>query len=275
MIAPAVPRPTSPPTTPSARARPRPPPLPRQPPPSPASAPAPTTATGINVSTGQPRAGSRPRAERTERRRSNAERVLGGVLGSGAGLTVGGSALLADVAGGAGDGAGGGGADSGSGGAGSGGDAEEGSAVRRTVSDIVEVVPEPVKMLLVALAVLAAALGGGYLLLAERGRRLARQRCGPAPGGRPAADRAAAAGARDRRAPCAPRWPTGPRTAPAPVATSTTRSRSPAAARPSSSATCRVTAARRSPAPRSCATRSGLPRGRPRAARSRSRWPGA
>ena len=129
------------------------------------------------MSTGQPRAGSRPRAERTERRRSNAERVLGGVLGAGAGLTVGGSELLAAAAGGDGGAAGGGGSsDGGSGDAGSGGDSDEGSAVRRTVSDIVEVVPEPVKMLLVALAVLAAALGGGYLLLAERGRRLARQR---------------------------------------------------------------------------------------------------
>ena len=48
--------------------------------------------------------------------------------------------------------------------------------VTRTVRDLVEVVPEPVKMLLLALGILSAVLGGGYLLTAARARRLARQR---------------------------------------------------------------------------------------------------
>ena len=166
--APVAPAPSAP-ATPAAPAASQPAPTP--------SAPAPTTATGINVSTGQPRRASSNRASQTERRRSNAERVFGGVLGAGAGLTVGAGGLGVGAAAAAGGGDGSGGSPGGgSGGSGSGGDAEERSSVRRTVSDIVEVVPETVKMLLVALAVLAAALGGGYLLLAERGRRLARQR---------------------------------------------------------------------------------------------------
>ena len=48
--------------------------------------------------------------------------------------------------------------------------------VTRTVKDLVEVVPEPVKMLLLAMAILSAALGGGYGLTAARARRLSRQR---------------------------------------------------------------------------------------------------
>ena len=48
--------------------------------------------------------------------------------------------------------------------------------VTRTVRDLVEVVPEPVKMLLLAMGILSAVLGGGYLLTAARARRLARQR---------------------------------------------------------------------------------------------------
>ena len=50
------------------------------------------------------------------------------------------------------------------------------SPVQRTVRELVEVVPEPVKMLLAAMAVLSVVLGGGYLLTAARARRLARQR---------------------------------------------------------------------------------------------------
>jgi hypothetical protein len=46
----------------------------------------------------------------------------------------------------------------------------------KTVRDIVEVVPEPIKWLLAALAVLSIVLGGGYLATAVRARRLARQR---------------------------------------------------------------------------------------------------
>jgi len=48
--------------------------------------------------------------------------------------------------------------------------------VTRTVRDLVEVVPEPVKMLLLAMAMLSLVLGGGYVLTAARARRLARQR---------------------------------------------------------------------------------------------------
>lgn len=48
--------------------------------------------------------------------------------------------------------------------------------VIRTVRDLVEVVPESVKMLLVAMAALSIVLGGGYLLTAARARRLSRQR---------------------------------------------------------------------------------------------------
>lgn len=49
-------------------------------------------------------------------------------------------------------------------------------SVRRTVRELVEVVPEPVKLLLAALAILSGILGGGYLLTSARARRLARQR---------------------------------------------------------------------------------------------------
>ena len=48
--------------------------------------------------------------------------------------------------------------------------------VTSTVSDIVEVVPEPVKMLLAAMGILSLVLGGGYLFTSARARRLARQR---------------------------------------------------------------------------------------------------
>ena len=50
------------------------------------------------------------------------------------------------------------------------------STVTRTVRDIVEVVPGPLKAGLVGLALLAAVLAAGYLLAAVRARRLARQR---------------------------------------------------------------------------------------------------
>ncbi len=48
--------------------------------------------------------------------------------------------------------------------------------VTRTVRDIVEVVPEPIKVLLAALGILSLVLGGVYTLTAARARRLARQR---------------------------------------------------------------------------------------------------
>lgn len=48
--------------------------------------------------------------------------------------------------------------------------------LEKTVRDIVEVVPEPIKALLAALAVLSIVLGGGYLATAARARGLARQR---------------------------------------------------------------------------------------------------
>jgi serine phosphatase RsbU (regulator of sigma subunit) len=58
--------------------------------------------------------------------------------------------------------------------------AEEGSpvtrTVTRTVSDIVEVVPDSMKAALAALAALAVLLGGGYFFSTARARRLARQR---------------------------------------------------------------------------------------------------
>ena len=53
---------------------------------------------------------------------------------------------------------------------------DRGSPVTRTVRDIVEVVPEALKLAIAALLVLSAVLGGGYLLAASRARRLARQR---------------------------------------------------------------------------------------------------
>ena len=53
---------------------------------------------------------------------------------------------------------------------------EPSGSVTRTVAELVEVVPEPVKLLLAALGVLSAVLGGGYLLTSARARRLARQR---------------------------------------------------------------------------------------------------
>lgn len=51
-----------------------------------------------------------------------------------------------------------------------------GSPVVRTVKDIVEVVPKPLKILLAVLAGISALLGCGYLLVAGRARRLDRQR---------------------------------------------------------------------------------------------------
>jgi len=51
-----------------------------------------------------------------------------------------------------------------------------GSPVVRTVKDIVEVVPKPVKILLGVLAAISALLGAGYLFVAGRARRLDRQR---------------------------------------------------------------------------------------------------
>jgi len=51
-----------------------------------------------------------------------------------------------------------------------------GSPVVRTVKDIVEVVPKPLKILLAALAAISVLLGGGYLFVAGRARRLDRQR---------------------------------------------------------------------------------------------------
>ncbi len=50
------------------------------------------------------------------------------------------------------------------------------SPVVQTVQDIVEVVPQPVKILLGVLAGISALLGGGYLFVAGRARRLDRQR---------------------------------------------------------------------------------------------------
>ena len=73
---------------------------------------------------------------------------------------------------------------------------------------------------------------------------------------------------------CGRRWPTGRPTGPGRAATSTTRSRSRAGGRPSSSVTSRGTAARRSPAPRSCATRCGPTWRRGSSPGSPSRWPG-
>ena len=55
-------------------------------------------------------------------------------------------------------------------------DGSAGATVTRTVRDIVEVVPTAVKRVLIALAALSAMLGVGYLLMAARARRLARQR---------------------------------------------------------------------------------------------------
>ena len=52
----------------------------------------------------------------------------------------------------------------------------EGSPVVRTVKDIVEVVPKPVKMALAALTGVSALLACGYLFVAGRARRLDRQR---------------------------------------------------------------------------------------------------
>jgi hypothetical protein len=54
--------------------------------------------------------------------------------------------------------------------------ANRGSAVTRTVRDIVEVVPRSVEVTLAALACLSAVLGGGYLLSLIRTRRLSHQR---------------------------------------------------------------------------------------------------
>lgn len=54
--------------------------------------------------------------------------------------------------------------------------ARTGSPVTRTVRDIVEVVPDSLKMALAALAALSLLLGGAYLLSALRNRRLGRQR---------------------------------------------------------------------------------------------------
>jgi hypothetical protein len=50
------------------------------------------------------------------------------------------------------------------------------TTVTRTVKDIVEVVPGPVKLAIGALALMSAVLAGGYLLTSMRARRLARQR---------------------------------------------------------------------------------------------------
>ncbi|MGI9081879.1 MAG: SpoIIE family protein phosphatase [Thermoleophilaceae bacterium] len=52
----------------------------------------------------------------------------------------------------------------------------EGSPVTRTVRDIVEVVPGPIKAAFAALMMLSAVLFGGYVFTALRARRLARQR---------------------------------------------------------------------------------------------------
>jgi len=52
----------------------------------------------------------------------------------------------------------------------------EDSAVTRTVRDIVEVVPDSLKIALAALAALSVLLGAGYLLSTMRARQLARQR---------------------------------------------------------------------------------------------------
>jgi hypothetical protein len=54
--------------------------------------------------------------------------------------------------------------------------AQDDSAVTRTVRDVVEVVPEPLKAALALLAALAILFGGGYILAAARARRLSRQR---------------------------------------------------------------------------------------------------
>jgi hypothetical protein len=53
---------------------------------------------------------------------------------------------------------------------------DRGSAVTRTVRDIVEVVPGSIKATLAALACLCAVLGGGYLMSLIRARRLSHQR---------------------------------------------------------------------------------------------------
>ncbi len=52
----------------------------------------------------------------------------------------------------------------------------EGSGVTRTVREVVEVVPEPLKAAIALLAALAILFGGGYLFAALRARRLGRQR---------------------------------------------------------------------------------------------------
>jgi hypothetical protein len=55
-------------------------------------------------------------------------------------------------------------------------DNDEGSTVTRTVREIVEVVPDSLRLALAALAALSFMLGCAYLFTALRGRRLARQR---------------------------------------------------------------------------------------------------
>ncbi len=121
--------------------------------------------------------------------------------------------------------------------------------------DVLDAIPASLRTLLAALAVLSVVLGGGYLFVAARARRLDRQRAdllqevgllqtallpagalhrgrGADVGGLPAVRRTRRGRRLLRRA-----------------------RRSPVGARRSSSATSRATAARRSPAPRSCATR--------------------
>ena len=118
-----------------------------------------------------------------------------------------------------------------------------------------EVVPDELKAALAALAALSVMLGVGYLLAALRARRLVAPAARAAPGGRPAPDRAAAAGARQgRRAAHLGGLPAGRR----PRRRRRLLRRAPAHAADasaSSSATCPATAAARSPAPPSCATR--------------------
>ena len=67
-------------------------------------------------------------------------------------------------------------AQDGTGGASAPDSANDDSGVTRTVREVVEVVPEPLKAALALLAALAILFGGGYLLAAMRARRLGRQR---------------------------------------------------------------------------------------------------
>ena len=143
--------------------------------PSAAAAPNPGAASNINVSGSQQTSGA-SRRRSAARRRASGERAAARVLGAGAGLSLGSTLLGAATgsdAGGEATPSGSGGGDEGDGSSKS--KDESNSAVGRTVSDIVEVVPRPSRCCWWRWQYSRRA-GGGYLFLAERGRRLARQR---------------------------------------------------------------------------------------------------